>query len=235
MSTPPSPRMRRFIFLVDRFSLFLARHWLTLVVLILAVIAGAPLLAPILAHYGFTTPAQWIYLIYGFTCHQLAYRSFFLFGAQPAYTVDQLQAALGTTSPASDIFFWRDVRGNAELGYKMAWCERDAAIYFAMLAAFVFFGVIRRYVKPLDARLYLLFVIPMAIDGLWQLATSPVTLLPFLPIHESSAALRLLTGGLFGLGTVWLIFPYIEEAMRETYDQAKRQSERLSSKNGSVA
>lgn len=229
MSTPPSPspRARRFILLVDRFSLFLARHWLTLVVLLLAVIAGLPLLAPILAYAGFTAPAQWIYLVYGFTCHQLAYRSFFLFGAQPAYTVDQLQAALNTTTPASDVFFWRDIRGNSELGYKMAWCERDAAIYFSMLASFILFGIIRRYVKPLDARLYLLFVIPMGIDGTWQLMTSPVTLLPFLPIHESTALLRILTGGIFGLGTVWLVFPYIEQAMRETYEQAKHQSDRL--------
>lgn len=237
MSTPPSPspRTRRFILLVDRFSLFLARHWLTLVVLILAVIAGLPLLAPILAYYGLTAPAQWIYLIYSFTCHQLAYRSFFVFGAQSAYAVDQLQTALGTTNPGSDIFFWREVRGNPELGYKMAWCERDAAIYFGMLFTFILFGIIRRYVRPLDARLYLLFVIPMAIDGLWQLVTSPVTLLPFVPIHESTALLRIITGGLFGLGTVWLVFPYIEQGMRETYDQAKRQSDRLSSRNGSVA
>jgi uncharacterized membrane protein len=212
---------------VDRFALFLARHWLTLVIVILGLMAGLPLLAPILVYYGFTSPAQLIYLIYGLTCHQLAYRSFFFFGGQPTYTVDQLQAALSTRTPASDVFFWRDVRGNVELGYKMAWCERDAAIYFAMLAAFVLFGVIRRYARPLDVRIYLLFVIPLAIDGTWQLLTSPVTLLPFLPIHESSAFLRVLTGALFGAGTVWLIFPHVDQAMRETYDQAKRQSQRL--------
>ncbi len=223
----PSSRTRRFILAVDRLSLFLARHWLTLVVVFLAIIAGLPVLAPILMHYGFAEPAQWIYLIYGLSCHQLAYRSFFFFGAQPSYTIDQLQTALGTINPATDIFFWRDIRGNSELGFKMAWCERDAAIYISMLAAFILFGIIRRYVRPLDARIYLLFVVPMAIDGLWQLATSPVTLAPFLPIHESSAVLRVLTGTLFGAGTVWLVFPYIDQAMRETYDQAKHQSERL--------
>ncbi len=223
----PTPLARRFILLVDRFALFLARHWLALVILILGLVAGLPVLAPILTYYGFASPAQWIYLIYGFTCHQLAYRSFFFFGAQPSYTVDQLQATLGSSAPASDVFFWRDVRGNTELGYKMAWCERDAAIYFAMLAAFILFGIIRQYAKPLDARIYLLFVVPMAIDGTWQLLTSPVTLAPFLPVHESSALLRVLTGALFGAGTVWLIFPHVDQAMRETYDQAKRQSERL--------
>jgi uncharacterized membrane protein len=226
-ASSPSPRARQFILLVDRLSLSLARHWLIFVILILAIMACLPVLAPILMYYGFTAPAQLIYLIYSFTCHQLAYRSFFFFGAQPAYTVNQLQAALNTPTPASDVFFWREVHGNADLGYKMAWCERDAAIYFALLAGFVFFGIIRRYAKPLDPRLYLLFVIPMAIDGTWQLVTSPLALVSFLPTHESTALLRVLTGALFGLGTVWLIFPHVDQAMRETYDQAKRQAERL--------
>lgn len=225
--SPLSPRTRRLILAIDRLALFLARHWLLLVILLLAIISGLPILAPVLASYGFDGPAQSIYFIYGFSCHQLAYRSFFFFGAQPAYSIDQLQAALGATNPGSDLFFWRQIHGNSELGYKMAWCERDAAIFGSMLLAFILFGIIRPRVRPLDARTYVLFLIPMAVDGLWQLATSPLALVPFLPTHESSPELRVITGALFGIANVWLVFPYVEQSMRETFEQAKRQSERI--------
>ena len=43
------------------------------------------MLAPVLMKAGWTTPANWIYKAYSLVCHQLSYRSFFLFGEQYAY------------------------------------------------------------------------------------------------------------------------------------------------------
>jgi uncharacterized membrane protein len=108
----------------------------------------------------------------------------------------------------------------------MAWCERDASIYVAMIAALILFGLFRARVKPLDWRVYLLFVLPMAIDGTWQLFTSPLYILSFLPLHESTPELRLITGALFGFGSIWLVFPYIEQAMRDALRDAQKQFER---------
>lgn len=218
-----SPAMRRFILFVDRLIVLIADHWLLLVILSLLVFDGLPFLAPALMHYGITGPADAIYRVYSLTCHQLAYRSYFFFGAQPVYTTEQLQSALGVTNPASDAFYWRDFLGNPQLGFKMAWCERDAAIYTALLLASVLFGLVRTRLKPLKWRVYLLFITPMAIDGLWQLFTSPIVILPFLPTHESDYLLRGITGALFGLGSVWLIYPYLEEAMRDVKVQAHSQ------------
>jgi uncharacterized membrane protein len=222
-SSPVSPRTRRFIMAVDRFVLFITKHWLSVAVVGLLIFAGLPFLAPMLMHYGFIGLADLIYKVYSLSCHQMAYRTFFLFGEQPAYTLVELQGALGVANPADDAFFWREFIGNASLGYKMAWCERDAAIYASMLLAALLFGLVRTRLKPLDWRVYLLFITPMAIDGTWQLFTSPLHLLPFLPVHESNYLLRSITGGLFGIGSVWLIFPYIEEAMRDTYNEAHNQ------------
>ncbi|HEX9075030.1 MAG TPA: DUF2085 domain-containing protein, partial [Anaerolineae bacterium] len=83
--------------------------------------------------------------------------------------------------------------------------------------------LVRSRVRPLDWRIYLLLLLPMAVDGTWQLFTSPQDLLPFLPTHESDWLLRTVTGVLFGLGSVWLIYPHVEQAMREIYAQAHVQ------------
>jgi uncharacterized membrane protein len=211
---------------VDRLVLFVTKHWVLLAIVFLAFFAGLPFLAPILMHYGIAGPAGLIYKVYSLTCHQLAYRTYLFFGAQSAYTIDELQRTLGVTNPADDVFFWRDFIGNPQLGYKMAWCERDAAIYVAMLIMFAILGLIRTHVKPLDWRIYLLFVVPMEFDGLWQLFTSPLHILPFLPMHESTPELRAITGALFGIGSVWLVFPYVEQAMRDAYEDARYQFER---------
>ncbi len=225
-SSPVSPSTRRFIMIVDQVIVFITQHWLALAIIFLTIFAGLPMLAPVLMHFGLTSLADVIYKSYALTCHQLAYRSYFFFGAKPAYTITELQNILGVNHPASDAFFWRDFIGNADLGYKMAWCERDAAIYWAMIVALVLFGFFRTRVKPLDWRVYLLFVLPMAIDGTWQLVTSPIHMLPFVPLHESTAELRLITGALFGFGSIWLIFPHVEQAMREAARDAQRQFER---------
>lgn len=224
---PLSARTRRFIILIDRLILFITQHWLALAVIFLLIFSGLPLLAPVLMRAGVTAPADLIYRVYSLTCHQLAYRSFFFFGAQSAYTIDELQHALAVPNDAADAFFWRQVIGDAHLGYKMAWCERDAAIYAAMILTFIALGLLRQRVPRLDWRVYLLvFVAPMAFDGTWQLLTSPLHIVPFLPVHESTALARVITGALFGVGSVWLIFPYIAEAMREAYKDARYQYER---------
>ena len=43
------------------------------------------ILAPILAHFGFTDIAHWIYMIYQFLCHQRPWRSLHLFDYQVAW------------------------------------------------------------------------------------------------------------------------------------------------------
>jgi uncharacterized membrane protein len=116
--------------------------------------------------------------------------------------------------------------GNPQVGFKMAWCERDAAIYTTLLIGSMLFALVRTRLNPLNWRVYLLFLVPMAIDGLWQLVTSPLAILPFLPTHESDALLRGITGAVFGIGSIWLIYPYLEEAMRDARADAESQYQR---------
>ncbi len=222
--TPVSPVVRRFIIVVDRMTIFFSQHWLLLISAVLGVFIALPTLAPVLMYLGLTGPAELIYSAYRLTCHELAFRTYFFFGDQPVYTVDQLRASVGVHN--EDFTYWSSFLGNAQLGYKMAWCERDMAIYSSILLGGFVFGLVRPRLRPLDWRLYLVFIIPMAIDGFWQLFTSPIYILQFLPAHESTWLLRSITGGLFGIGSVWLIYPYLQEAMRDVNAQAKDQLRR---------
>ncbi len=216
-----SPGTRRLILFVDRVAVFISKHWLAVANVSMFVFITLPVLAPILMQVGLTGPANLIYTGYHLTCHELAYRTYFLFGKQPVYTIDQLSAMFG--HPADDVFYWGEFVGNAQMGYKMAWCERDAAIYTSILLAGLIYAFIRPRLRPLDWRIYLFLILPMAIDGFWQLFTSPVYFVTFLPLHESDWLLRGITGVLFGVGSAWLIYPHVQQAMGEILDQATAQ------------
>ena len=187
---------------LDKLVLALAKHWLFLVNLVIAVYGGLPLLAPALMALGYTLPAKIIYTIYKPLCHQLPQRSFFLFGPRLAYFLETLQDLLGPETLATNSLA-RAFIGNSALGYKMAYCQRDAAMYGSMLLAGMVFGLVRRRLRPLPLALYLISLVPWAVDGLAQL----------LGFYESTWQLRTITGSLFGLATVWFAYPYLEAGM----------------------
>jgi uncharacterized membrane protein len=196
---PTSERVERLTVFFDKLVLALAKYWLLLVNLVIAVYGGLPLLAPILMALGYPRPAKIIYTFYGSQCHQLPQRSFFVFGPQLAYSFETLQELLGPEMLADDSLA-RAFIGNAALGYKMAYCQRDTATYGSILLAGLLFGLVRHRLKPLPFALYLILLAPWAVDGLAQ----------FLGFYESTWQLRIITGSLFGLGTVWFAYPYLE-------------------------
>ena len=113
----------------------------------------------------------------------------------------------------------RQFIGNDVLGYKMALCERDIAIYGAMFLFGVIFAVTGRRIKPLHWMMWILIgMAPIGLDGFSQLFSQMEWswLVNFLPYRESTPFLRLFTGGLFGLATAWFAYPYMEESMAET-------------------
>lgn len=78
---------------INLLVLRMARNWLKIVTIILAVYVTLPVAAPTLMRLGLTGPASLIYTVYSPFCHQFAFRSFFLYGSQPAYP----RALTGTT------------------------------------------------------------------------------------------------------------------------------------------
>lgn len=103
--------------------------------------------------------------------------------------------------------------GTPEMGYKMAACQRDMAIYGAMTVFCLIFFLSKNRLKRVDWKLWLILgVLPLAFDGLWQLSSQ---VLPFIPLRESTPFMRTLTGTLFGFFTCWYLLPTLEMTLRK--------------------
>jgi uncharacterized membrane protein len=215
----------------DRVSFWISKNYLTLLNLFMFLYIGLPFLAPTLMKLGAETPARMIYTIYKPLCHQFGFRSFFLYGEQPFYplaeanvnnvrTFEEVSGITNLDDPYSFTrFAAREYIGNEELGYKVALCERDVAIYLSILAFGIIFSLSGRRIKSLHWLLWILIgIAPIGLDGFSQLFSQfdwP-WLQALLPYRESTPFLRTLTGALFGLGTAWFAYPSIEESMNET-------------------
>lgn len=232
---------RRRAIRAHRWVLALSRHWLKGVALFFGLYVGLPFVAPVLMQAGAVAPAQAIYTIYSPMCHQFAFRSWFLFGEQPAYpreaaNVEWLDSyeAFADDDPffdgAPDIKTWsaelqilsRQFVGNPEMGYKVALCERDIAIYGALFLATLGFAFVRDRLRPVPLWLYLILGLgPIGIDGFSQLLSNPP--ISLWAVRESTPLFRTVTGALFGLMNAWLALPYLEEAMRDTRLQVEEK------------
>ena len=216
---PLGKRERRLVLIADHIIYWLANHWLMLLNLAAVLYVGVPVLAPVFMVLGLPGPARVIYALYRPLCHQLPQRSWFLFGPRASYPTSELADLLRDIEMPRA--FQAAFIGNAEMGYKMALCERCAAIYGTIALAGMVYGILRRRrdVPPMPIWAYLVFgIVPMLLDGGWQWLSYAITLLlPQLPIdpHETTPLLRTVTGMLFGISTVWLAYPYVQETMDE--------------------
>jgi uncharacterized membrane protein len=209
----------------DGFSYWLSRHYLAILNILVIIYLGLPILSPVLMKVGAVGPASLIYRGYGLVCHQLAFRSFFLFGEQPVYPreaagIDRWKSlrevtSLSEGSQAEDLLKARTYVGDENVGYKIALCQRDVAIYGSILLFGILFAVTGRIIKPLPWYLWVMIgLVPIGLDGLSQLMSQPP--LSFWPMRESTPLLRTLTGFLFGFTTAWFGYPMVEQAMAET-------------------
>jgi uncharacterized membrane protein len=172
---------------------WLIRHWLLIVNAGAWTFALLPILAPTLMMLGFSSLADPIYSAYSLVCHQWAHRSYFLFGTQATYSLSELAT---WTRGAADLAYV----GSPESGYKIGFCERDLAIYLSIAAAGSLYALHRARILALPVRVYVLLLAPIVIDGFTQL----------FGWRESTPLLRLLTGGCFGMATVWFIYPRVD-------------------------
>jgi uncharacterized membrane protein len=113
----------------------------------------------------------------------------------------------------------RQYTGDATVGYKVALCERDVAIYGAIVLFGLVYGLTKRRLPALSWWVWILIGLgPIGLDGFSQLFSQLnwAWLAHYLPYRESTPFLRVLTGSLFGFTTAWFAYPNIEESMRET-------------------
>ncbi len=209
--------------LSNKIGNWLKHHYLALINAVLAIYIILPLMAPVLMKIGQTKAADVIYRFYSPLCHQLAYRSFFLFGEQAVYP-RELAGLEGMKTYEEATGFDGDdnltamaFRGNEQLGYKTALCQRDLAIYSSLLLFGLVFALTGRKIKPLPWLAWIILALgPMGLDGLSQLV-SQMNIPAFggFTMRESTPLLRILTGAMFGWFTAWFGLPSIDEMINE--------------------
>lgn len=211
---------------------WIARHWLAIFNSLVGLFVLGALLAPALMRAGYTGPATTLYTLYGFTCHQLPQRSYFLFGQKLMYPMDKI---LSAWPGATDFFEQRAILGDPVFGYKVAIANRCSAIYSSILLVGLLFGLSRRQIRPLSLRGVFILSLPMALDGFSHMA-SELTGLGFrdtnawlqvltqnafpLDFYVGDAfgsfnwLMRTVTGALFGIALVWMVYPTFRLAFR---------------------
>ncbi len=225
----------------DRFSYWLSRHYLAVINLLVFLYVGLPFLAPTLMKAGWQQPARVIYTAYSPLCHQLGFRSWFLFGQQAFYP----RAAAGvegvltfgeaTGLDESQLIPARQFVGNETVGYKVALCERDVAIYASILLFGLLFGLTGRRWKPLPVYWWVLIGwLPIGLDGFSQLLSQIgiPALNAIFPYRESTPFLRTLTGFLFGFTTAWFAIPVMEASMRDLRHVMVRKFAHVAAREG---
>jgi uncharacterized membrane protein len=98
--------------------------------------------------------------------------------------------------PERSFFLWEQ---------QVAFCQRDTAIYATLFLAGLAFALLRRRLRPLAWPAFFALIAPMALDGFTQL----------FGLRESTPELRVITGTLFGIASVWLLYPHLEAGMAE--------------------
>lgn len=240
MQQPPAKK-KSFAIRANLAVLSLTRNWLRIALIFLTIYVSLPIAAPILMRVGLTGPAHIIYTVYAPFCHQFGFRSFFLFGEQAVYprqytdisvqsyeaftaNIPQLQFAPESEFTLDWVLAHKTFLGNEQMGYKVALCERDNMIWGMMLVGGLIYAIptVRRKLRPVPLLLYAFVgVLPIALDGGSQLLSyTPFNLWE---VRETTPFFRVVTGGLFGLMTAWLAFPYLELAMRDTRRQLERK------------
>ncbi len=211
----------------DKFSRWFSNHYMVIMNLFTFVYVFFAFLAPVFMKVGLQTPAKVIYKVFSPLCHQLAFRSFFLFGEQPYYP-RELAGMEGVITYGEatgfneyDIITARQFIGNEAMGYKLALCERDIAIYGAILIFGVLFSITGKKIPPLPWYVWIFLGLgPIGLDGFSQLLSQTgLAIFDWLPLRESTPLLRALTGGLFGMTTALFGFPYLEESVQENREE----------------
>ena len=153
------------------------------------------------------------------------------------YSLAEVQTAWKNTT---DPMALRQFTGNPTMGWKVAWSDRMVFMYTTILFWGLLFWLLRKRLKPLPWWGLLLLLLPMAIDGFthmisdfttgiglgfrynnaWLAALTnnafPDTFYAGDAFGSFNSWMRLITGLLFSLGIVWLLYPRLHDSFTRT-------------------
>jgi uncharacterized membrane protein len=212
-------------------------HWLALVLTALLVFGLGPFLAPVAMAAGWTAVGKALYAIYSPFCHQLPQRSWFLFGEQLTYTLDEIYQVY----PYTDAWRLRQFYGTADMGWKVAWSDRMISFYTMTPIFGLLYAALRRRLRPLSWQLLVLALMPLFLDGVSHVANDLFygvagggfrdtnSWLAFLTgdawpgfyagdhVGTFNWWMRLVTGMLAAWGLAFWAFPWLDQWMRTEF------------------
>ena len=92
------------------------------------------------------------------------------------------------------------------LGHQLGMCARNFSIYTSMFLTSIVFVLSKKRLPGIPWWVWLLMILPMALDGTTQM----------FGLRESTWQLRLITGTLFGIGSIWFVLPFMQKTIEET-------------------
>ncbi len=92
------------------------------------------------------------------------------------------------------------------LGHQLGLCARNFSIYTSMFLGSLVFSLSKKRLPGIPWWLWVLLMLPMAWDGTTQM----------FGLRESTWVLRVITGTLFGLGSIWFVLPFMQKTILET-------------------
>ena len=103
-------------------------------------------------------------------------------------------------------------------GYQVAFCERETAMYTALLIGGLLFGWLRKRIRPIPIRIGLLLLLPILLDGGTQLIDDLLPQPFFRGLNDTIGSfnfwMRMLTGLLFAIAVVLMVYPRFERDLR---------------------
>lgn len=232
------------VMIIEQMVSLLTNHWLFFVNGFFGALIVGALLAPIFMELGWTGAGRLTYTIYSFTCHQLPERSYFFFTPQGVMTSYTKQEVIDDGADPRNVLTLRQYIGSPEMGWKAGFSDRMFSMYGgAFLGGVIYWLVSRkRLMNPIPIWLMILLVLPMVIDGTSHLI-SEITSSGFRDSNEwakpifgaqstlfytgttigtLNSHLRLVTGLLFGLGTMLFAYPLIGYGFNDLAEEAQR-------------
>ncbi len=214
------------------------RYGVTILLTLLLLFVFLPFLAPVLMANGWSTLGHLIYQLYMPFCHQLPQRSWFLFGEQLTYTLDDIRQV----HPYTDMWQLRAFMGSPEMGWKVAWSDRMISFYTMTPVFGLFYGWRRAWpAAPLALRFVLLALLPIFVDGITHTINDMLAGTSGTGFRDTNAWLAFLTGNawpafyagdhfgtfnwwmrlLTGLLAAWgiaaCVFPWLDQLFRQEW------------------
>ncbi len=235
--------------------------WLVIATLFLVFFNGLPFLAPVFMQAGWEGAGRAIYLVYSSLCHQMAQRSFFLFGPEGFQMYNLADLPLEQTGPRL-MLASRAFLGSPEMGWKVAWSDRMVSMYISPLVVAVIYAVMRRLkaargqaVRPLPLWAVGLLLLPMALDGgthwvsdlagigqgfrdsnVWlaQLTNHafPASFYAGDALGSFNMLMRLLSGITFGVAIGGFLYPWIDLSTQSAASYNEITSQQLTELHG---